>query len=141
MIDIIETEDIPLIESPPEAFIIIWEPATRDETQAPWNWLDRENPNRVWLYRKGQITVEEDGRAAIQSYQQEYIENRPEMPSIFTWGYYEFGIVSLSEDGKRAEVLYTAWCGYACGHGILFTLARDNTGDWAIIGMMPLGGS
>jgi hypothetical protein len=133
MIDFIETEGLPLIESPPEAFIIVWSSTFEEQGDYPWEWLDTERPNRVWLYNDGDQKIQEDKRRAIENYQQKYIETSPASPSIFQWGYYEFGILSISEEQQEAEVYLHATCGSLCGHGILFTLKLNSDGMWEIV--------
>jgi hypothetical protein len=100
MIDIIDKEDIPLIENPPSQFIIILSPILQpigeDHSQL-MNALDTENAERVWIYENGGLRTPASKQAAIQEYQ-EFIQNSPEFPSIFMWGYNEFGIVSISQD-------------------------------------------
>jgi hypothetical protein len=131
MIDIIAEEDIPLIDTPPDEFIIIWLPPSATRGEDPWHWLDDEQPNGVWLYSDGDVSEREAG--AIEEYRQEYIEPDDGWASIFQWGYYEFGLLSISENEQDAEVYLSATCGSLCGHGVVLTLQRSSGGVWEIV--------
>jgi len=122
MIDIIYKEEIPLIEEPPARFIIIFSPISQpiDEDYSKlMNALETDNVEFVWVYENDELVLQTDTQAVIRDYQ-EFIKSAPQMPSIFTWGYNEFGIVAISDDGQKAEVYLASSCGSLCGHGILF---------------------
>ena len=52
--------------------------------------------------------------------------------TIKSWGYYEFGILSVKDAGQTAEVYVGVACGPLCGHGTLCTLQRNAAGQWEI---------
>jgi hypothetical protein len=132
MIDYIKTQSIPGIETPPEAFLIVWRPVIPAEGQGQEDMpsLDTSRVSRVWLYKGGRLTVQEDGQKAVDDYQHKVIDPAPSDPSIFMWGYYEFGILSRSE--KEARIYLSASCGSLCGHGLIYTLQRAGSGEWKI---------
>jgi hypothetical protein len=133
MIDYVGEGDVIGVEAPPRAFIVIWAPAREKRDEEMYNWLDMEHPKRVWWHENGQLVVREDRLKAIADYQRDHIENSPEEASIFAWGHYAFGIVSLSGGKQEAEVYLAASCGRLCGHGVLFTLQRNSKGVWSIV--------
>ncbi len=136
MIDIFNTEDVPGIEEPPATFIIIFSPVSQSpgsDDSDLMNALDTKNAEQVWVYENGSLTEPPDKQAAIQEYQ-DFMHNAPDFPSIFMWGYNEFGILSISDDGQQAEVYLSSSCGSLCGHGVVFTLARNGSQQWEIKG-------
>ncbi len=142
MLDIFKTENIPGLDAPPEAQIIVWSPIIADyQTSDPFNWLDTPNAYKVWKYGDKGLVVQEDEQGAIADYQHKYMNNNPSIPSIFTWGYYEYGIVSITEDLKSSKVYLSASCGSACGHGILFTLKLNDKAEWEISELQAMWGS
>jgi hypothetical protein len=143
MIDIIEKENIPLIEEPPAQFIVVFSPisaSTGEDHSRLMNALETKNAEQVWIYTDGALVSQTDTQAAIRDYQQ-FIGSAPRNPSIFMWGYNEFGIVSIADDGQSAEVYLAASCGSACGHGLVLVLARNKDGQWEIEDMKPIWGS
>ncbi len=123
------------VEKPPAQFIIVFSPIPGpvggDSSQ--WmNALDTKNAEKVWIYEDGTLSSPADAQAAIANYRTEYIQNAPSYPGIFMWGYDEFGIVSIADDGRSAQVYLADSCGSVCGHGILFTLGKNANGRWEI---------
>jgi hypothetical protein len=142
LLDIFKSENIPGLSGPPESFIIVSSPIIKDyQSSDPFQWLDTNNAYEVWLYENNQLIVQKNAQSVITNYQQKYMKIDQSKPSIFTWGYHEFGIVSISDDQRTAEIYLSVTCGSACGHGILFTLKQDNNGEWTINDLQGLWGS
>lgn len=140
MIDIIDKENVPLIDKPPDHFIVILSPISQpiDEDYSKLqDALDTKNAEKVWIYKNGELVSQTDGQTAIQDYQA-FIKNAPQYPSIFMWGYNEFGIVSISDDGKEAKVYLASTCGSLCGHGIILFLEKNKDNKWQLKDMTPL---
>jgi len=136
MIDIIETEDLPGINAPPDAFLIVWSPIRPEKIESRdledvMAWLDTSQALQAWLYKDGRLIEQDDAQTAVAEYRQKYIDPAPSFPSIFMWGSYEFGIISRSD--QEARVYLSASCGSLCGQGIVFTLQRTSEGQWEII--------
>ena len=143
MIDIIGKENIPGIEKPPAQFIVIFSPIPQsigEDYSKLMNALDTKNAEQVWIYKDGELVLQTDTQAAIRDYQ-EFIESAPQNPGIFMWGYNEFGILSISDDGQGAEVYLVASCGSTCGHGLVLVLVRNKDNQWEIIDVKPIWGS
>ena len=143
MIDIINNEDIPLIENPPAQFIIILSPISQPiggDYSKLMNALDTINAEQVWIYEDGDLLTPTGKQTAIQEYQ-EFIQNASEFASIFMWGYNEFGVVRISDDGQEAEVYLAASCGSLCGHGVVLLLVKNSENLWEIKDFIPIWGS
>ena len=143
MIDIINSEDIPLIDKPPAQFIVISSPISQtieNDYSNLMNALETRNAEKVWIYQDSELTLQADAQKAIQDYQ-EFIRSAPKNPSIFMWGYNEFGIVSIADDGKKAKVYLAATCGSLCGHGLLMFLEKNGDDQWELIDILSIWGS
>lgn len=108
--------------------IIIWAPPGKD-LHSPGEILDRDQPIRVWMYIDQQLIQMSDANAAIEQYLQKHIH----YSVTESWGFYDFGIFSVSKDRQSAEVYLGISCGPMCGSGYMYTLQRDSSGAWEII--------
>ena len=82
------------------------------------------------FFRDGQLIEQSDKTAAIAQYEQEFIPN----PVTESWGFYSFGIFTVSRDNQQAEVYLGIFCGPMCGIGYMYTLQRDSSAAWNITG-------
>lgn len=141
MLDKIQTQEIPknLPYIPPEeratsdpaAFVSIIIQAPAGENPEPGeNPLDLTQPIRVWLYKDNQLYEAIDKTETIEQYRQDFII----FQDLHDWGFYGFGIVSISENGQQAKVYWEVSCGMNCGHGNLYILERNEQGKWEITG-------
>jgi hypothetical protein len=133
-LEIIKTEKPPMIK-PPAQFIIIYSPISENfngDFSGQVNPLDAKNAKKVWIYENGNLTSPADSQSAIKDYVQNFIENAPSVPGIFQWGYDEFGIVSISNNGQSAEVYLTDSCGSVCGQGDRLFLEKNKDGLWEL---------
>lgn len=78
----------------------------------------------------------DEKQQAIQDYRDTHF--RETEWDIWAWGYYEFGILFMSPSRRLAVVYVDASCGYLRGHGVLYTLKRNWSGEWEIIDYMDL---
>jgi len=143
MIDIIAKEDIPMVEEAPTRFIIVASPILQPIGEDYSNWmnaLDTDNAEQVWIYEAGKLIVQADKQRAISDYR-DLMNSAPMMPGIFTYGYNEFGIISLSDDGQQAEVYLVAICGSVCAHGIILMMERSPDSPWEVRDIKGLWGS
>lgn len=84
---------------------------------------------KVWWLENGQLSERENKIEAIEQYRQDYVRDQ-EFDA--TWGEFEFGILSVSEDGRQAQVVLEGYLRVDYAYGILFTLERDEAGNWEI---------
>lgn len=109
--------------------IIIWA-APNDNPEHSYEMLDTAEPIKVWWFENNRLSEVPNKTEAIDQYQHDYLSNR----DAYIWGYYEFGIISIAEDGQEAEVYIGIHCGRLCGNGTVYTLQRNGSGQWEIIG-------
>lgn len=89
--------------------------------------LDLGQPTRAWWFTEGQLVAMGDAQAALAQYRQ-----RREALVRGPWDYYEFGVRSVSANGKQAEVYVGYMCGPLCGIGEMYSLERDAAGKWEV---------
>ncbi len=141
MLDYILTREIPKnlpylppderSTSGPAAMVSLIIQAPAGENPAPLeNPLDLNQPVRAWLYKDNQLYEAIDKTETIEQYRQDYMI----FQDSHYWGYYNFGIVSISDDGQQAKVYWEVSCGMNCGHGYLHILERNAQGKWEITG-------
>jgi hypothetical protein len=110
--------------------IIIWAPPINSNTpKRSYNTLNTAEPIKVWWFENKGLSEVTNKTEAIEQYRHDYLRNQD---SLF-WGYYEFGIISISKNGQEAEVYLGILCGRLCGHGTLYTLHCNESGQWEII--------
>ena len=114
-------------EAVPVPSIIIWAPPGKGY-HSPHEILEYDQPYRVWMYVDRQLSVAEQASAAIELYERDFIN----YPLVESWGYYGFGIFSVSRDMQQAEVYLGISCGPMCGSGYMYTLQRNPSGAWEI---------
>lgn len=107
-----------------EPQLVVWSPV-QGSLKDPGSGMDITDPIRVWWFKDGQRTEASDPVAAIEQFQQEQMPFEP-------YGLYDFGIVSIQEDGKRAQVYSGFDCGGLDCHGqsTYFSLGQNAQGVW-----------
>ena len=141
MLDYIVTQQIPenlpyippeerSISGPPALVSIIILAPAGENPEPGQNPLDITRPVRVWLHKDHQLYEAIDKTETIEQYRQDYMI----FQDLHYWGFYEFGIVSISDDGQQAKVYWEVSCGMNCGHGYLHILERNAQGKWEITG-------
>jgi hypothetical protein len=127
--DYIQTSGQPWVDAPPKANLIVFAPVSGDQGSLGPS-LNSEAALHVWWYAEGQLTEADDQSEAMAQYREQYMENPGS--NIWAYGYYEFGIMSISDDFQHAEVYLGASCGPLCGHGFKYQLQRSPSGKWWI---------
>ncbi len=131
-VDYLQTSDQPWVDAPPGENIIIWAPPV-DKAQDSFESVNSDEPIKVWLYADNTLVeVTTNQKDAIEEYRQTYMSDS--QSDIWAWGYYEFGIMSLSSDNQEATIYVGVFCGPLCGHGVMYTLERNSSGKWEITG-------
>lgn len=112
-----------------EVYLIVWSPVQGSQ-ESPGAGMDITEPIRVWWFQDGQLTEASDPVAAVEQFRQEQMAVEP-------YGLYDFGIVSIMEDGKQAEVYIGFDCGGLDCHGqwTYFDLGQSDTGAWDQVGV------
>lgn len=128
----IETSGQPWVDAPPDANIIVWAPPADKIPSDSLDYLRTDEPLHVWWFAGHQLVEVTDKQEAIQKYRQTYMSNSSS--NIWGWGYYEFGILSLSNGDRDAKVYVGVSCGPLCGNGTIYSLHRSDAGKWAITG-------
>ncbi len=126
----------PWSNAPSDASLLVWA-APVDSMGDGIEYLKSDQPLQVWWLSQNQLTeVTSDKAAAVQDYRQTRIYNYkpPADPSTggWGWGYYEFGILRLSNGNRQAEIYVGISCGPLCGNGTTYTLKRGDSGEWKI---------
>jgi sugar lactone lactonase YvrE len=129
-VEVVRSSGMPWLKPPPDASIIIYAPPN-ESNELSWEPLDSDNPITVWWYADGELTEADDKQKAIEEYHRIYME-KSSLQSIFTWGYYDFGILSISQDFRSADIYIGVSCGSLCGHGVKYILQRSSNGEWWI---------
>jgi hypothetical protein len=107
--------------------IIIWAPAN-DDPERSHETLNTTEPIKVWWFENNRLSEVTSKTEAIEQYQLDYMSDQ----DAFICGYYEFGIISVAENGQEAEVYLGTVCGRLCGNGTIYTLQRNEFGQWEI---------
>ncbi len=117
---------------PPKASIIIYGPVVNDPEHPEWGpHVNDQQAIKVWWYEDDQLAETDQKTEAMSRYEEQFMATPA--ADIFAWGYYDFGIASVTEDGRQAELYIGASCGPLCGHGILYKILRESPGKWRII--------
>jgi len=124
--DPIPSNPQPWAASPQDADIIIWAPPADRIEENTVEYLKLGEAIRVWWFAGNQLTEVTDNQDAIQQFKQAHISN----PSSTRWGYYEFGILSLSNGNRDAEIYLGVSCGPLCGEGVIYVVHRNDAGQW-----------
>jgi len=120
----------PWLSLPPKANLIIYAPANPEKDKADWEQLDKSNPFQVWWYFDGNLVETQDRQLAIQEWQQYY---QYELKAKSWPDRYEFGILSVSRNNKNAKIYFSSSTCPECAAGFIYTLRRNNSGQWEIV--------
>jgi hypothetical protein len=126
----IQTSGQPWVDAPPGANIIIWSPPVENTQSDSLDYVKSDAPIKVWLYSDHKLVEVTNKQEAVQKYKQTYMSNP--QSNIWAWGYYEFGIMSISSNNEEATIYVGASCGPLCGHGVMYTVKRNSSGKWEI---------
>ncbi len=107
--------------------LIVWSPVQGSLESPDWR-MNIDDPLKVWWFDGDQLTEAADPLAAIEQFRQDYMTQD-------IYGLYDFGILSIAEDGQSAEVYRSYDCGFEChGTASYFILERNDAGEWGDIG-------
>jgi hypothetical protein len=120
--------------APPDASLIVWAPPVTNLDDATTIFVNTDEPSRVWWYAGNQLVEVTDKVEAIQAFRQVHFSGSSPSKG---WGYYEFGLFSLSDGNRTAKVYLGVSCGPLCGEGTIYTLQRDDSGEWKITKTEP----
>lgn len=124
----------PWSDAPEKVAIIVWAPPVEHFDNHTMEHLNTDMPRQVWWFAGAQLTeVTSDKAAAVQDYRDTRMARRPATTeSSWGWGYFEYGILSLSNRNHKAQVYVGISCGPLCGTGTIYTLERGASGKWEI---------
>lgn len=129
----IETSGQPWVDIPANAKIIIWSHPVEKIDESTTNYLKDDEPIKVWLYADNKLAEMADKLGTIEHYQMTHNISNSETDTA-SWGYYDFGILSISDDNNEAKVYIGFLCGPVCGESDIYTLERNDSGKWEITG-------
>jgi hypothetical protein len=131
--DYTRTAGQPWSMAPDKVDLIVWSPVEKFSASGI-KFMDRDKALHVWWLAGKQLTeVTSDKAAAVQDYRNTRMMRRPDpTESAWGWGYFEYGILSMSEGNRTARVYMGISCGPLCGQGTIYTLERDASGTWTI---------
>ena len=127
----IATSGQPWADAPPDANIIVWAPPADKIPNDSLDYLRTDEPLHVWWFAGNQLVEVTDKQEAIQAFRQFHFSSSTPNHG---WGYYEFGILSLSNGDRDAKVYVGVSCGPLCGNGTIYSLHRSDDRTWAITG-------
>jgi len=123
----VQTSGQPWLNPPSLANLIIYSPPNKESGKSPWEQLKIGEPIKVWWYFDNQLVEATDNQEAIQKYEEHY------MSASHTWPWrYEFGIISVSKDNTQATIYESSSSCSECAGGMLYTLQRNDAGEWEI---------
>lgn len=103
-------------------------------TTDPMHPTNPANPIQVWWFDNGRLNEEKDKHKLIKEFNKlvdQYIST--DQWQTKGWGYYEFGILTISDDYQSAEVYLSAF-----SFGVKYFLIRSPSGGWWIYHAEPL---
>jgi len=107
--------------------LIVLSPVQGSQESPDWS-MNIDDPLKVWWFDGDQLTEVADPLAAIEQFRQDQMTQD-------IYGLYDFGILSIAEDGQSAEVYRGYDCGFEChGTASYFILERNDAGEWGDIG-------
>ena len=122
------TSGEPWVNPPSSANIIIFLPPYATTTNDPWEQLALNSPIKVWWYFDNKLVEATDNQIAIAKWKEYY---SPDDSNNWPMRY-EFGILSISKNNKKATIYESSSTCPICAGGMLYTLKRNNSGEWEI---------
>lgn len=117
-------------EAPANASIIVWAPPVVPLKNDGIEYVQSDQPLKVWWYADEQLVEVIDKQVAIREYRAAHLPGTS--PARYGSTYYEFGILSLSQGNRQARVYAASTCGPLCGSGSIYTLERSEAGTWEV---------
>jgi len=123
----VQTSGQPWLNPPSSAILIIYAPPNEKKDKNPWEQLRANEAIKVWWYFDNNLVETTDKQVAIQKYAENY------MYESHDWaGRYEFGILSISTNNKKATVYSSLSSCPECAGGSILTIERNDSGKWEI---------
>jgi hypothetical protein len=117
----------PWLNPPADANLIVFLPPNEEIDKKPWEQLKFDEPIKVWWFFDNKLVEATDNQEAIQKYEEYYMAD-----ARWPWRY-QWGILSISDDNKKATMYVESSSCPECAGGMLYTLRRDDSGEWQII--------
>ena len=111
-----------------EASLLVYAPLKKPAGEHPYT-FQLDEPLQAWWLAEHTLYQSSDLAGDIARYRQEAIVASPSA----AWHFTAFGIASIDRQGSQAEVYVEISCGMKCGTGVLYTLQRDEAGQWEIV--------
>ena len=122
----VQTSGQPWLNPPPSAVLIVYSPPNEKKDKNPWEQLKIGEPIKVWWYFDNKLVEATDNQVAVQKYAEYYMPN--------SWlGRYDFGILTISRNNKKATVYFGSSTCPECAGGMIHTIERNDSGKWEII--------
>jgi len=131
--EFVQSSGEPWLNPPSYANLIVYAPPNEDIDKDPWEQLNVDDPIMVWWYFDNQLVEANKKQTAIRKWKENYLFKPGANSGSKSWPTdYEFGILSISRNHKKA-MLYFSWS-YCpeCAVGFIYTLRRNNSGEWEI---------
>jgi hypothetical protein len=126
----IQTSGQPWVDTLGSASIIIWAPPVEKIDKNTFIYLKDNEPIKVWLYADNKLAEMTDKLGTIKDY--EIAHNMSNESDVGAWGYYDFGVLSISDNNDEAKVYVGFSCGSYCGESDIYTLRSNSSGEWEI---------
>jgi hypothetical protein len=130
--DYVQISGQPWVDIPTDAKIITWAHPVEKIDENTNNYLKDGEPIKVWLYADNKLAEMADKLGTIEDYQMTHNISNSQSDTV-SWGYYSFGILSISDNNNVAKVYVGFGCGPFCGESDIYTLERNDAGKWEII--------
>lgn len=111
--------------------IIVWRTASLFSDDTGYKDVTMGDLIKGWWCEDGQLVEMSDPDSAIAQYHRDYMVGQD---LNATWGEYEFGILSISDDGRHAEIGLSASNAMDAARAVIYTLDRNMEGEWEITG-------
>lgn len=124
----IETKGEPWVNPSSGTHLIIYSPPNEKVNKNPWEYLKNDEPINVWWYAENMLIEATDNKVAILKYQEYYMSG-----SNTTWPErFEFGILSISANNRRAIIYFSTSHCPECAAGLIHTIQKNDAGEWEI---------
>ena len=124
--------DTPQKDNLLNASLIVFLPPNENSNKDRFDYLNFDEPTKVWSYDEHKLEEVADKEKAIQEYQEVYMVHNPNPEDTWSWGFYQFGIMSISKDNKEAMIYLVDSNGPDVAGGMMYYVRRDRSGNWEI---------
>lgn len=127
-----QTRGEPWLDKPEEAMLIIYFPPNVSSKKV-WDQLKTDEPIKVWWYYDHKLVEATDSNKAIQKYKEQFSSGSRK------WLRYEFGILSLSANNRKATIYERSSFSRDLENSKLYEegrrykVRRNGSGNWDVI--------